>query len=934
MEPLRRGDKRDPLNGLRCAGEQCAPGKCWNLFTFQCRIDCPAAWNQGTDVNAGFNPEGQPQSSASSVLRTLVLCDLVNSTALVERLGDREAAELIRKHDRLARTLADRHGGQEIDKTDGFLMMFERPVQAVAFALDYQRGLRQLNAAEKSSLAARVGIHVGDVVVWDNSSEDIAKGAKPVEVEGLVKPVTSRLMNLALPGQILLSNIAYDLAHRAQGELGEQLGLLRWRTHGRYRFRGVPDPVAVFEVGEEGLAPLKAPPWSSKAHREVPFWRRPATVVIEALVVAALITIPLFMFLRPDPAIAFANRDWVVVGSLHNLTGETIFDDALESALRIGLEQSRYVNVLPDLKVRDTLTRMQRDPDATEVDRAIGSEVAIRDGARALILPTIAEIGGRVRITAEVIDPQTQTTVYSETADGIGKESILPSLDTINSRLRVRLGEALATVSNESKPLEKVATKDLAALRAYTLGAKAYDSARDDEAIGFFRQALKLDPEFSLARVGLAKIFLNESRNTAAIGELDAAIAVPGRMAQRDALYVNALLASANGSSQLAAIENWKILTGTYPDFLSGQALRAYYLWWYGNGIKQAIDPGTLAASSKNPTPANSQLLLGVLQLASERYDAALDQFGKANSAQSANLGWTLAYAHAAALDFDAAMASLDAVGEGAAVIDIDDTAIARASILADKGRWNDAHDVLAHASGSVRSTGKFTETELALLGLDSLLSGKPASSEPLRNVLRAFESQLKETAHADRYKIQKCLLFGAYLAARAGSIKDAERAMAAVALGADANQYPILANLLAVASARISLSKDQPQQALEKLKGLIDGNELVITHVALMEIHATNGDFKSAIAEANWLTSHRGRAYAELNVQGVVPFNIAMSNLAMLNAAEYAAEIDAGDSARQTLGKFQSKWPDAVESPWLAKRIKNLQTKLQPKTS
>ena len=417
-------------------------------------------------------PVGELESQASSLLRTLVLCDLVDSTALVERLGDREAAELIRKHDRLARTLADRHGGREIDKTDGFLMMFERPIQAVAFALDYQRGLRQLNAAEKTTLSARVGIHVGDVVVWDNSSEDVAKGAKPVEVEGLVKPITSRLMSLALPGQILLSNIAYDLAHRAQGELGDLLESVRWRTHGRYRFRGVPDPVAVFEVGEEGLAPLKAPPWSSKAHREVPFWRRPATVVIEALVVAALIAVPIVMFLRPDPAIAFANRDWVVVGSLHNLTGETVFDDALESALRIGLEQSRYVNVMPDLKVRDTVTRMQRDPDKTE-DRPRG-RLGSGDPRRrkALILPTIAEIGGRVRITAEVIDPQTQTTVYSETADGIGKESILPSLDTINSRLRVRLGEALATVSNESKPLEKVATKNLDALKAYSLGVQ------------------------------------------------------------------------------------------------------------------------------------------------------------------------------------------------------------------------------------------------------------------------------------------------------------------------------------------------------------------------------------------------------------------------------------------------------------------------------
>jgi class 3 adenylate cyclase len=102
-------------------------------------------------AGAAASTHASTEAHASSMLRTLLLCDLVDSTALVERLGDLLAAELIRKHDRLARTLADRHGGREIDKTDGFMMMFERPVQAVAFALDYQRGLRQLNAAESTS---------------------------------------------------------------------------------------------------------------------------------------------------------------------------------------------------------------------------------------------------------------------------------------------------------------------------------------------------------------------------------------------------------------------------------------------------------------------------------------------------------------------------------------------------------------------------------------------------------------------------------------------------------------------------------------------------------------------------------------------------------------------------------------------------------------
>ncbi|MEO8011378.1 MAG: putative peptide modification system cyclase, partial [Dokdonella sp.] len=557
---------------------------------------------------------------------------------LVERLGDRAGAELIRKHDRLARTIADRHGGREIDKTDGFLMMFERPIQAVAFALDYQRGLKQLNAAENATLASRVGIHVGDVVVWDNDSEDIAKGAKPFEVEGLVKPIASRLMTLALPGQILLSNIAYALAHRAQGELGIQLDKVRWRTHGRYRFRGIPDPVPVFEVGEDGVAPLKAPPWSSKAHREVPFWRRPATMVIEGLVVLALLVIPLVMFLRPEPAIAFANRDWVVVGNLQNLTGESVFDEALESALRIGLEQSRYVNVLPDLKVRDTVTRMQRDPDTTRVDRAVGSEVAIRDGAKALILPTIAEIGGRVRITAEVIDPHTQTTVYSESADGTGAESVLPSLDAINSRLRVRLGEALATVSQDSLPLEKVATKNLDALRAYSLGSRNQSRGQFSEALELYRQALSIDPEFASANMRIATAHASAMRLSEAQQAFEAALANRGRLTPRDILYAEAWLSTLWMSGD--TFTKWAVLTETYPDYFPASGGYAYTAWRDANRFDGAIvEVAESSASTRNPMPLPAKHLLGILYLGNERYADAQRVF---TDAEVSGLRFTL----------------------------------------------------------------------------------------------------------------------------------------------------------------------------------------------------------------------------------------------------------------------------------------------------
>jgi putative peptide modification system cyclase len=882
-------------------------------------------------LNAGSTADVEPQSSASSVLRTLVLCDLVDSTGLVERLGDLAAAELIRKHDRLARTLADRHGGREIDKTDGFMMMFERPVQAVAFALDYQRGLRQLRAAENITLTARVGIHVGDVVVWDNSAEDVARGAKPVEVEGLVKPITSRLMSLALPGQILLSNIAYDLTHRARGELGEQLVNLRWRTHGRYRFRGVPEPVSVFEVGEEGMAPLKAPPWSSKAHREVPFWRRPATVVVETFVAVALIVVPLLIFLRPDPAIAFAKRDWVVVGSLNNLTGETIFDDALESALRIGLEQSLYVNVMPDLKVRDTLARMQRDPDKTAIDRAVGSEVAIRDSARALILPTIAEIGGRVRVTAEVVDPQTKTTVYSETADGIGKESILSSLDTINSRLRVRLGEALATVSSESKPLEKVATKNIDALKAYSMAMEVANTGDTLQADVLLGNAISLDPEFARAHIQLAESLLVQGKRGEAKQHLLTALALSDRLATRDRFMAEALLA--DFTSPRLALQKWKATSSSYPDFFPAQGSYGYFSWTYANDFKEAIAATQRNAVSQNPNRATGYYLLGALFTGVEKYPEAHAAF-----AESARLGIRYQNMFYAALF--AAERKFDRIPELLARGRSSDTSADKLStwkfklsFALDQGQWDKANSTLidaetlkAHLDENEREILRDVETSVAMIL-------QPAADNPgiIQSIVSNPDSSSATKGHEDDvFSRSASQLFRALVAARTSNAAAAASLLEKVDPDSINGDFPDLAKMHELVLAQQSLSSDDAQSAIARLNDLVDGSEFNVTHLLLMEALAKKGDYAGARAQAGWLALHRGRAYAQSSVNAIfMPFDVAQANLALLYDAEYSARLKEPDKARAKLEDFKQRWLSKKSPDWITARVDTLEHEL-----
>jgi predicted ATPase/class 3 adenylate cyclase len=187
--------------------------------------------------------------------RALLLTDIVDSTRLSERLGDAAMAELWTAHDRIARDLLRQTHGREIDKTDGMLLMFDRADDAVAYALAYQRALGELAVP----LTARVGLHVGPVVLRENSAADVALGAKPLEVEGIAKPVAARVMGVARGGQVLMT----DDARQTLGALRHGL-----RSHGFWAMKGIAEPIELFEAVETGARPVE-PVSGDKAHRVV-----------------------------------------------------------------------------------------------------------------------------------------------------------------------------------------------------------------------------------------------------------------------------------------------------------------------------------------------------------------------------------------------------------------------------------------------------------------------------------------------------------------------------------------------------------------------------------------------------------------------------------------------------------------------------------------
>ena len=128
-------------------------------------------------------------------LATILFTDLVGSTEKAQAVGDAEWASLVASHDRLVRQELERYAGEEIDTAgDGFLVLFEVPVNAIRCALAVREGLSAVG------LDVRVGVHTGEV---ERRAED-----KP---RGIAVHIGARIMGLAEAGEVLVSSTTCDL---------------------------------------------------------------------------------------------------------------------------------------------------------------------------------------------------------------------------------------------------------------------------------------------------------------------------------------------------------------------------------------------------------------------------------------------------------------------------------------------------------------------------------------------------------------------------------------------------------------------------------------------------------------------------------------------------------------------------------------------------
>jgi tetratricopeptide (TPR) repeat protein len=233
------------------------------------------------------------------------------------------------------------------------------------------------------------------------------------------------------------------------------------------------------------------------------FGKKTIAAIVLAFVAAAA---GLSIYLQRRPA--FTEQDAILLADFVNSTGDKAFDATLAQALTINLDQSPYLNVVSQSRIRETLRFMGRSPDE-RVTEALGREICARRGIKALLVGSIAALGSRYVVTLTASNSETGDTLASEQQEADRREDVLKALGTAASRIREQLGEALPSIRRFDAPIQNATTPSLEALQAFTQGDIARSQGRETNAIQFFERAIELDPDFALAYARLSVIHNN-----------------------------------------------------------------------------------------------------------------------------------------------------------------------------------------------------------------------------------------------------------------------------------------------------------------------------------------------------------------------------------------------------------------------------------------
>ncbi len=378
-------------------------------------------------------------------LAAILAADVVGYSRLMGADEEATLATLNAYREVIDRLVVDLHGRVFGSAGDSVIAEFASPVEAVRCAIQIQQEIeaRNANLSEDRRMRFRIGINLGDVMAEDDN------------LFGDGVNVAARLEALADPAGICISGSVFD---QVKGKVDQVFADL-----GERQLKNIDQPIRLYRITLEGEAA------ESEAH-------------------SAATAGPIELELLQKPAIA--------VLPFENMSGDPeqeYFSDGLAEDIITALSHWRSFPVVA-----------RNSTFSFKGQKVRVGEIAQELGARYILEGSVRKAGKRLRISAQLIDAQTDHHVWAERFDR-QLEDVFDIQDEITNRIAATIVPELEHFEHKRSTVKR--TEDLNAWDYYLRGMETFHNETCEgtaASMRMFQSAVDLDPSYcdAWARLG------------------------------------------------------------------------------------------------------------------------------------------------------------------------------------------------------------------------------------------------------------------------------------------------------------------------------------------------------------------------------------------------------------------------------------------------